>query len=259
MNTSSPFDLSGTTVLVTGGSGFLGGYFVRALNNAGARVTITYLNNKDDAEKLGVFAVQMDTSDKASVQKGFQAVVEEHGRLDVLVNNAAIDPKFSPDADPNDKLFEYYPVELLKKSLDVNVLGYILPSQEAVKHMKENGGGIIINISSIYGLVGPDQRIYPEGTQKPVDYAVTKGAVNMLTKWLATTYGTDGIRANTLTFGGVMKGHGKEFTDKYSSRAPLGRMMNPEEVGGPLVFLTSDAASYMTGSNLVVDGGWTAW
>src|SRR3989344_80937 len=159
----------------------------------------------------------------------------------------------------NTKLFENYPEELIKQSLDVNLLGYTLVAQEAVKRMLPQGNGNIINISSIYGVVGPDQRIYPGGTQKPVDYFITKGGVVMLTKFLATTYGNKGIRANTLTLGGVFKDHNKDFTDKYGSRTPLCRMANPEEVGGPLVFLASDDSSYMTGANLIIDGGLTAW
>lgn len=268
MNNAQPFDLSGKVVLVTGGSGFLGEYFVKALAHAGADVALTYLNDQENAEARAqevsnvtgrkILAVGMDVADGNSVKQGFAQVIEYFGHLDVLVNNAAIDPKFDANADQNSKLFENYPVELLKKSLDVNVLGYILPSQQAVTHMKDKGG-VIVNVSSIYGLVGPDQRIYPNGTQKPVDYAVTKGGVVMLTKWLASTYGSQGIRANTLTFGGVLKGHDKTFTDSYGSRTPLGRMMNPEEVGGPLVFMASEAASYMTGADVVVDGGWTAW
>lgn len=263
------FSLEGRVVLITGGSGFLGEYFVKALTEAGADVALTYLNHSEPAEALAsevsekfgckVLALQMDVSDPASVAEGFAQAIEYFGKLDVLVNNAAIDPKFDAAADKNSKLFEHYPTDLLKKSLDVNLLGYVLPSQQAVKHMKKNKSGVIINISSIYGHVGPDQRIYPPGTQKPVDYAITKGGIVMLTKWLATSYGADGIRANTLTFGGVEKGHDAAFLEKYGSRNPLGRMMQPEEVGGPLVFLASPAASYMTGADVLIDGGWCAW
>ncbi len=131
--------------------------------------------------------------------------------------------------------------------------------QLAYPLLKKSTQGNIINIASIYGLVAPDQRIYPEGTQKPVDYSITKGGIMMLTRYLTTTYASKGIRANTLTLGGVLRGHSDEFQEKYSYRVPMGRMANPEEVGGPLVFLASDASSYMNGSNLVNDGGWTAW
>lgn len=243
--------LTNKIVLITGGNGFLGTYFVSSLKEAGATVVVT----DRDPEA----ALQLDVTNKESIQAAFEKVVTEHGKIDVVINNAAIDPKFDSNADQNAKQFENYPEDLIKKSLDVNLLGYTLIAQEAVRRMLPQGSGNIINVSSIYGVVGPDQGIYPEGTQKPVDYFITKGGVVMLTKFLATTYGNKGIRANTLTLGGVFKEHGKEFTDKYGARTPLGRMANPEEVGGPLVFLASDASSYMTGANLVVDGGWTAW
>jgi NAD(P)-dependent dehydrogenase (short-subunit alcohol dehydrogenase family) len=245
------FNLEGKVILVTGAAGFLGQRFVESLKQAGASVVGADIVSGSD--------VVLDVTDKASIEKAFADIVEKHGRIDVVVNNAAIDPKFDKDAEPNTKHFENYPLELLKKSLEVNLLGYTLVAQEAVKHMRQAGGGQIINISSIYGLVGPDQDIYPDGSQKPVDYAITKGGVVMLTKWLATTYGADGIRANTLTFGGVEKGHSEEFKENYGARTPLGRMADADEVGGPLVFLASDAASYMTGADVVVDGGWTAW
>lgn len=244
-------NLSNKVVVITGGNGFLGEYFVKSLKQAGATVVVT--DRGENAE------IQLDVTSKESISSAFDAVIAKHGKIDVVVNNAAIDPKFDASADKNAAHFENYPEEFIKKSLNVNLLGYTLVAQEAVKQMLIQKSGNIINVSSIYGVVGPDQSIYPEGTQKPVDYFITKGGVVMLTKFLATTYGHKGIRANTLTLGGVFKGHGKEFTDKYGARAPLGRMANPEEVGGPLVFLASDASSYMTGANLIVDGGWTAW
>ncbi len=244
-------NLTNKVILITGGKGFLGAYFTTALQEAGATVVVTDMGPEAD--------IQLDVTSKESISSAFDTVIEKHGKIDVVINNAAIDPKFEPGADQNTKLFEQYPEELIRKSLDVNILGYVLVAQEAVKRMLKTGKGNIINVSSIYGVVGPDQKIYPEGTQKPVDYFITKGGVVMLTKFLATTYGNKGIRANTLTLGGVFKEHGKEFTDAYSARTPMGRMANPEEVGGPIVFLASDASSYMTGSNLIVDGGWTAW
>jgi len=247
----TPFDLTGKVILITGGTGFLGSYFSKALTDAGATVVVSDLT---DAAHI-----QLNVTDKGSIAQAFEKIAADHGKIDVVINNAAIDPKFDPNADKNSKLFENYPEELLKKSLDVNLLGYVLVAQEAVKHMLKNKGGHIINISSIYGLVGPDQGIYPGGTQKPVEYAITKGGVTMLTKWLASTYGKHGIRANTYTLGGVFKGHDEAFQKNYGARTPLGRMANPEEVGGPLVYLASDASNYMTGANLIVDGGWTAW
>ncbi len=244
-------NLTNKIIVITGGTGFLGAYFVLALKEAGATVITADITNTAD--------ITMDVTKSESIKAAFIQILEKYTKIDCVVNNAALDPKFDASADTNTKLFENYPEALIKKSLDVNLLGYTLVAQEAIKHMLEQGSGNIINVSSIYGLVGPDQSIYPDGTQKPVDYFITKGGVVMLTKFLATTYGKNNIRVNTLTLGGVFKGHNKDFTDKYSARTPLGRMANPEEVGGPLVFLASDAASYMTGANLIIDGGWTAW
>ena len=244
-------ELTNNVVLITGGKGFLGEHFTKALRDAGATVIVT--DKGDSAD------IQMDVTSASSIAAAFTTAKEQHGKIDTVINNAAIDPKFEPSADQNTKLFENYPEELIKQSLDVNLLGYTLVAQEAVRQMLKTGSGNIINVSSIYGITGPDQRIYPNGTQKPVDYFITKGGVVMLTKFLATTYGSKGIRANTLTLGGVLNGHEKEFTDAYGARTPMGRMANPEEVGGPVVFLASNASSYMTGANLIVDGGWTAW
>ena len=250
-NLDNPFGLGDKVVLITGGTGFLGQHFTQTLRQAGATVIVTDITPDAD--------IRMDVSDKQSVQQGFSQAIKQRGPIDVVVNNAAIDPKFDKLADKNNQLFENYPEELLQQSLAVNLRGYVFVAQEAIKHMLKQGCGNIINISSIYGLAGPDQRIYPSGTQKPVDYAITKGGVVMLTKYLATTYGSKNIRANTLSFGGVLKGHDQEFQKKYGDRVPLGRLANPEEVGPPLVFLASDASAYMTGANLIIDGGWTAW
>lgn len=248
---TQPFDITGKVILITGSQGFLGQRFVAGLRAAGATVMTSDIASGAD--------VTLDVRDKKSIAAAFDEVLARHQRVDVVINNAAIDPKFDAGVDQNTKLFENYPQELLEQSLDVNLLGYTLVAQEAVTRMLEQGSGHIINISSIYGLVGPDQRMYPKGAQKPVEYAITKGGVRMLTKWLATSYGDRGIRANTYTLGGVFKEHDKDFQENYGARTPLGRMAKPEEVAGPLVFLVSDAASYMTGSELVADGGWTAW
>lgn len=244
-------DLTNKVILITGGTGFLGKHFVSALKDAGATVVVTGRDNEAE--------VTLDVTKKNSIASAFQHAMDQHGHIDTVVNNAAIDPKFEPGADQNEKQFENYPEELIRKSMEVNLLGYTLVAQEAIKHMLKAGKGTIINISSIYGITGPDQRIYPAGTQKPVDYFITKGGVVMLTKFLATTYGSKGIRTNTLTLGGILNEHDVKFQENYGARTPLGRMANPEEATGPLVFLASDASGYMNGANLIIDGGWTAW
>ncbi len=267
-NLSSPFRLDNVVVLVTGGAGFLGEYFIRALSEAGASTVIADVNiahaqtlakNIEIEYSTPALALEMDVTNKESIETAFLQIVDAYKTVDVVVNNAAIDPKFDKTAEKNTIRFENYPLQNLEESIKVNLLGYTLVAQAAVAQMIKQGHGNIVNVSSIYGMVGPDQDIYPDGSQKPVDYAITKGGVTMLTKWIATSYGDQGIRANTLTLGGVEKGHGDEFKENYGARTPLGRMALPQEVGSPLVYLASDASSYMTGANLVVDGGWTAW
>ncbi|HSM24370.1 MAG TPA: SDR family oxidoreductase, partial [Anaerolineaceae bacterium] len=188
----------------------------------------------------------------------------EFGSLNVLVNSAAMDPKFDNEhAGTHNNSFEDYPVEMFRESLDVNLTGMFLCSQAAVKAMLTDKKGSIINICSTYGLVGPDQRLYEREGQpkqyKPVFYTVSKAGVLGLTKYLATYYMGTQIRVNALTPGGVYNQHDEIFTERYSARTVLGRMAEQDEMNGACLFLASDASSYMTGANLVVDGGWTAW
>jgi NAD(P)-dependent dehydrogenase (short-subunit alcohol dehydrogenase family) len=250
--TNNLFDITGTNILLTGADGFLGRYFAPALRTAGANVITSDIKGEVD--------FHLDVTNPASVEAVFQEITKTLP-LHVVINNAAINPKFDPDSPANTRLFENYPHETLRLSLDVNLHGYVLVAQAAIRSFlaRKTSEGHIINLSSIYGLVGPNQDIYPPGTQKPVDYAVTKGGIIMLTKWLATTYGSRNIRANTLSYGGVIHNHDQQFLANYSQHTPLKRMMQPEETTGPLLFLCSPAASYMTGANLIVDGGWTAW
>lgn len=261
-------------VVVTGGAGLLGREYVRALAAAGAHVVVADIDGDAAGElaaavteESGVRAlgVPVDVSDKAAVEAMVRETLDAYGRLDVLVNNAAIDPKFdAANAGWHVTAFEDYPLELWNRSLQVNLTGMFLCTQAAARPMLAQGSGVVINVSSIYGLVGPDQRIYekPGQTQrevKPVDYAVTKSAVLGLTRYLAAYWAGRNIRVNALTLGGVYNDHDDGFVSRYSSRAPLGRMAQRDEYCGALLFLASDASSYMTGSNLVVDGGWTAW
>jgi NAD(P)-dependent dehydrogenase (short-subunit alcohol dehydrogenase family) len=215
----------------------------------------------------------------ASVRDMVRRAVEAFGRLDILVNSAAIDPKFEPDrqarrdgspekeAPPSpgsfQPAFENYPLELWKQALDVNLTGAFLCCQAAAGPMLEQGSGVMVNLSSIYGLTGPDQRIYQRNDQKrqfkPVHYSVTKAGLVGLTRYLAAYYAGMNIRVNTLTPGGVYNQHDPEFVAAYASRTILGRMAQKNDLNGALLFLVSEASSYMTGANLIVDGGWTAW
>jgi NAD(P)-dependent dehydrogenase (short-subunit alcohol dehydrogenase family) len=273
------FDLTGRVGVVTGGPGLLGGEFCRTLAEAGARVVVADIN----AEAVSQLATQLiqsgyhclgiatDVTQPESVQNLVDETLAAFGRLDILVNSAALDPKFDPQALAEmaklgtvSGAFEDYPLEKWKTALDVNLTGMFLCCQAAVKPMLAQGKrGSIINICSTYGLVGPDQRIYQRDGQqtsfKPVYYPVTKAGVLGLTHYLAAYYAGTDIRVNALTPGGVFNNHDEQFLQAYSARTVMGRMANKDEMNGALLFLASDASSYMTGSNLVVDGGWTAW
>lgn len=269
------FDMTGQVAIVTGGPGLLGKEFCRTLAEAGAVVVVADINGvgaeaaaetlvKDGYQALGV---RTDVTNPESVQALVDKTLITYGRLDVLVNSAALDPKFDPQALAARSTplgsFEDYPVDAWRQALDVNLTGMFLCCQAAVRPMLVQGKGVLINICSTYGLVGPDQRLYQrDGKQtsyKPVYYSVTKAGVLGLTRYLATYYAGKNIRANALTPGGVFNGHDEVFLQAYSARAVMGRMANKDEMNGALLFLASDASSYMTGANLVVDGGWTTW
>jgi len=267
------FKLDGQTAVVTGGGGLLGKQFSRTLAEAGANVVVADLNQKDadqQAERLkadgySAIGVGVNVTDPASTQEMVQRTLKAFGRLDVLVCSAAMDPKFDTEHQDNQKgnAFETYPLDAWKQALDVNLTGLFLCSQAAVHPMLEQDHGVLIHICSTYGLVGPDNRIYDRPGQpksyKPVFYSVTKAGVLGLVHYLATYYAEKNIRVNALTPGGVFNNHDDIFTKNYSARTVIGRMAKQDEMNGALLFLASDASSYMTGSNLVVDGGWTAW
>lgn len=264
------FSLEGRVAVVTGATGLLGREHCQALHDAGASVVVADLS----LERCEVFArdlgsramgLRLDVTSEASLRAGLESVLSRYGRVDVLVNNAAINDMFeSPQAAAEQSKFENYPLELWKKMIDVNVTGMFLCSQVFGAELARRGAGSIINIASTYGLVAPDQGIYrrPDGTQsfyKSAAYPATKGAVLAFTRFLATYWGEKGVRANSLSPGGVENAQDEYFVSQYSARTPLGRMASPSDYRGAVVFLASDASRYMTGANLVVDGGWTAW
>jgi NAD(P)-dependent dehydrogenase (short-subunit alcohol dehydrogenase family) len=262
--------LQDRVVVLTGGAGLLGRNHSRTLACAGAHVIVADI---DEAAADAVvsslncaegMAVSMDVTNPASIRRMVEKVTARFGRIDSLVNNAAIDPKFDHANDSaHIHSFEEYPLELWQQSLNVNLTGAFLCTQAVAPLLLSSGRGSVVNIASIYGIVGPDQRLYQKnGMQlqyKPVAYSVTKSALIGLTKYLASYWGASGVRVNALTLGGVEAGHDPDFVQRYSDRTPMGRMARPDEYGGALTFLLSDASSYMTGANLVIDGGWTAW
>jgi NAD(P)-dependent dehydrogenase (short-subunit alcohol dehydrogenase family) len=270
MSTAERFDLTGRTAIVTGAGGLLGQQHCRALAEAGAFVVAA---DRDPAacdavtESLGDSAITLpaDVTDAESVRMLTQTVLGLTGRIDVLVNNAAINDKVEGSGPVLEQSrFENYPLALWKQSFEVNVTGVFLCSQIVGAEMAEAGSGSIINVASTYGVVAPDQSLYrdPEGRQRfyksPV-YPATKGAVLAFTRYLAAYWGAVGVRVNALSPGGVENGQDDYFVAEYARRTPLKRMAAPSDFMGALVFLASDASSYVTGANLLVDGGFTIW
>lgn len=268
---SNIFSLSGKVVLVTGGAGLLGQVFCKALAIAGANVAVVDIDYQAAKLTAGTIAKESgckvsgfgcDIASPESVLKMVSEVISDLGRIDVLVNNAA---SKSSNLDDFFKPFEEYSLQTWREVMAVNVDGLFLVAQAVGKQMKLQGGGSIIQTSSIYGVVAPDQRIY-EGSEyngrpinTPAVYSTSKAAVNGLTSYLSTYWADSGIRVNSLTPGGIASGQNKTFDDKYSNRVPLGRMGQASEIVGALIYLASDASSYVTGQNLIVDGGLSAW
>jgi NAD(P)-dependent dehydrogenase (short-subunit alcohol dehydrogenase family) len=249
------FSLDGRVAIVTGGAGQVGGEIALGLERHGARVAIFDL----EAESYRV-----DVTDRGAIDEATEQVVRELGAPHVLVNAAALDSP--PDAPPEEVgPVESYPEASFDEIMDVNVKGTFLACQVIGARMAEAGRGSIVNISSIYGMLSPVQDIYDfrrasgETFFKPVAYSVSKSALYNLTRYLATYWAKNGVRVNTLTLAGIWNDQPQEFVDAYTERMPLGRMAEAKEIVGPVVFLASDASSYVTGANVVVDGGWSAW
>jgi NAD(P)-dependent dehydrogenase (short-subunit alcohol dehydrogenase family) len=249
------FSLQDRIAVVTGGAGQIGREIVRGLEGRGARVAVFDL----DTDRFRV-----DVTDRGAIQDASDEVAREWGVPHVLVNAAALDSP--PDAPPEEVgPVETYPEASFDEVMDVNVKGTFLCCQVIGARMAEAGRGSIVNVSSIYGMLSPVQDLYEfrrregETFVKPVAYSVSKSALYNLTRYLATYWAKSGVRVNTLTLAGVWNDQPKEFVDEYTKRMPLGRMAEAREVVGPVVFLASDASSYVTGANLVVDGGWSAW
>lgn len=265
------FNLTGKVAIVTGGAGILGAHFVSGLASAGANLAIVDLN-EEAAEQLAkkvekqyevrTIAIQCDLTNEEEVKAMVDKVIKEFGRIDILHNNAAGKSKdlkafFAP--------FEEYSLEQWRYIMQTNIDSMFLVAKYVGKVMKKQQSGSIIQTASIYGVLGPDNRIY-EGSDylgmeinTPAIYSTSKAGVVGLTKYLATYWAKDNIRVNTITPGGVESGQNDLFKKKYGNRIPLGRMANPEEMVGALIYLASDASSYVTGQNLLIDGGLSVW
>ena len=256
------FDLDGRVAVVTGGMGQLGSVYVAGLSDRGMRVAVFDTASGELPE--GARAFEVDITDRAAIEDATREVEQAMGVPHLLVNNAALD---SPPDAPAQEVgpFESYPESSFDEVMDVNVKGTFLCCQVVGGAMAREGRGSIVNVSSVYGLLSPVQDLYAfrrergETFVKPVAYSVSKSAILNLTRYLATYWAKDGVRVNTLTLAGVWNDQPPEFLEAYKTRVPLGRMLEASEALGAVVFLASDASSYVTGSNVVVDGGWSAW
>lgn len=261
------FDLHGRRILLVGTTGVLGRVYAKGLAEAGTRLALADRPGSDVlalATELGATGIEMDVAEEASVIDGVARAVAALGGLDGTAVNAAITGEglMSAGGNPFAPL-EEYPLAAWRKTLDVNLTGTFLVSREAGRAMKAGGGGSLVTVSSIYGVVGPDHRVYEgQAFASFPGYSATKAGVVGLTRWMATWWAKDGVRVNCLTPGGVYneaahKANG--FADAYGHRTPMGRMANREDLLGMMLYLLSDASAYCTGQNFVVDGGFTAW
>lgn len=262
-------------VLVTGAAGIIGGTLAEAFLEDGARVVLTDLNHTALLEKHAALLERLptdryllraaDITEEEDVTACVKSAVAKWGRIDVLINNAAIDAKFDREhADTfNESRFENFPLDTFQRSVEVNMIGTIRMTQHVVREMLRTGGGSIINLASTYSLVAPNQDLYDFGTGtvnfKPVDYVATKSFIPNYTRYLATFYAKNGIRCNTVVPHAIFNDHGEKFLKNFRPLSPMQRMSRRDELIGPFILLASDASTYMTGSTVVVDGGWTAW
>ena len=270
------FSVKDKVIIVTGGLGQLGAQYVKTLHDRGAKVAA--LATRVDAARVDrvlgaikdsdrLLCAEVNITDKASINRVLDSIEAKWGVPDGLANNAGVDTQ--PSAPPEvSGPFEEFPEEVFREVVEVNLVGTFLMTQQVGKRMKQAGkGGSIINVGSIYGVVSPVQDIYSYKKEdtgipfvKPVAYSAAKSGLYNFTRYCATYWGRDGIRVNTLTLSGVERSdQDPRFQKNYTNRIPIGRMAKAHEYNGAVVFLLSDASVYMTGSNVVVDGGWTAW
>lgn len=243
------FSIKDKIIVVTGGAGLLGKQMVFTLTEHGARVVAAdiYFKAKSDDNFI------MDITDENSVKDGVKAIVKKYGRIDGWVNNAY------PRTNDWGNKFEDISPESWRKNVDMHLNGYFICCQIVLEQMKKQGFGSLINMSSIYGLVGPDFTVY-EGTEMtmPAAYSAIKGGLNNFTRYLASYYGTYQVRVNTVSPGGIFDNQPESFVSNYNKKVPMKRMGAPKDIVSAVYFLLTDDSSYVTGHNLVVDGGWSA-
>ena len=276
MGLTSRFSMVGRTALITGSAGMLGRQHAAALLEVGALVVLTDIDvdglevARDDLEEsfdsTGIRTMPMDVTQIESIGKVAEELDSEGVRVDALINNAALDPKVGSDGLTDGSRLETFPVQRWDAELAVGLTGAFLCSQVFGTRMAANGGGVILNIASDLSVLAPDQRIYQQvgldyrdQPVKPVTYSVVKAGLVGLTRYLATYWPNAGVRANALSPGGVQTDQPAEFVERICGLVPLGRMAAPDEYRSAVQFLCSDATSFLTGQNIVVDGGRSVW
>jgi NAD(P)-dependent dehydrogenase (short-subunit alcohol dehydrogenase family) len=258
--TDPVFSVEGKTVAITGACGLIGRAMVAAFAARGAKLALIDVAAADPAgaaAACGAEAIGLacDVSRAAEVSAALDAVVDRFGNVGALINNHQYKPQGFLEARA-----ETFPEELWDAIVDVNLKGTFLTCREFGRHMLERGKGSIVNLASTYGVVSSNPMLYTDNAMgNPLAYTASKGGVVMLTKYLAVYWAKRGVRVNALTPHGVWNNHEQAFVDRFSAISPMGRLMRPEEIVGATLFLASDASSYVTGSNVLVEGGWTAW
>lgn len=269
------FDLSGRVAIITGGTGLLGQQHAEAIAGVGgipvlADIRLNNINTESPEwnERFGqsACAIQADITQPESVKELLGNVLSRFGRVDILINNAANNPKMEKQSDIEFSRLEFFPLKQWETDLAVGLTGAFLCSQVIGSEMARQKHGVIVNVASDLALIAPDQRLYrqpglPDDQQpvKPITYSVVKTGLIGLTRYLATYWADDGVRVNSISPGGVYNNQPEEFVQRLSKLIPLGRMANIDEYQAAIIYLCSDASSYMTGANLIVDGGRSAW
>ena len=275
MNIFEKFRLDNRVAVITGGAGLLGVQHAEAIAEAGGIPVLWDIDEKavvEGAEKIAemfrvsVKGAKVDITDLNSVKRGLSNIVSTLNRVDILINNAANDPKVSSEQDEPWSRFEKFSLEMWNQDISVGLTGAFFCSQVIGNYMAQNKGGVILNIASDLSIISPDQRLYrKEGLEKekqpvkPVTYSVVKHGLVGITKYLSTYWVDKNIRVNAISPGGVYTDQPDDFVQKLTNLIPMGRMANLDEYKAAIVFLCSDASSYMTGQNVSIDGGRTVW
>lgn len=277
MSVIDKFLIADKVVLITGGAGLLGRQYAGTVIEAGGipvlldinldalKLTKKQLDEKYNKQTAEIY--QTNITNKIELEKVRDEIILKHGHIDILINNAANNPKMeSKTQNMSNSKFEFFSEEIWDADFSVGLKGAFFCTQIFGAHMAKQGGGVILNISSDLGIIAPDQRIYykeglseEEQTVKPITYSVLKHGILGLTKYIATYWADKGVRCNALCPGGVYNGQDKAFIDKLTKLIPIGRMADISEYNGTILYMISDASSYMNGSTVIVDGGRTCW